>query len=191
MKGIVLVLCVAMGSALLWSNRSELAAFAEQQGFSQRGAPRVQYVERDPERVYAHVWQHPDWQRMQIEDSRARAERSRAEREYEYAVENGLVPSGRGDVDEALSVHKRLQYLPRSQWPQEWRDRLFRGEDDVRARTTRSRGQADEELVGASDNAPPAWTSKPAGMRPEQRKSVSTSKALSRFIFGVPEEERL
>jgi hypothetical protein len=180
-----------MGAVLLYSNRSELAAFAEQQGISvQRGAPRVQYVEheREPERVYAHVWQHPDWQRMQIEDSRARAERSRAEREYEYAVENGLVPSGAGDVDEALSVHKRLQYLGRSQWPQRWRDRLYRGKADVRAHADKSEGP-DEEMVGASESAPPAWVKHPAGMR-EQPKEVTTGTAIRRFVFGVDPSER-
>lgn len=190
MKGIVICLCMAMGAAILWSNRGELAAFAEQQGFPvQRGAPRVQYVEREPERVYAHVWQHPDWQRMQIEDSRARAERSRAEREYEYALEAGLVPSGSGDVDEALSVHKRLQYLNRSQWPQRWRDRLFRGQDEVAARADKS--GKDEEFIGASEATPPAWAGKPAGRTERERKPVSTNTALKRFFFGVEDEDRL
>lgn len=176
MKGMVAILCVAMSVALIWSNKDEIQRFINNE--TDRMGYREPYVHAEPEHVYAHCWEHPDWQRAQIEDSRARADRSRAEREYEYAVENGLVPSGAGDVDEALSVHKRLDYIPQSKWPQRWRDRYYRGQDETRARATKGEP---EKFIGASEEEPPAWVGKPAGR-------VSTKKALSRFVFGMEDE---
>lgn len=177
MKNIVIVMCVAMAAALAWSNRAELAAFAERQGIGVRAEPHVQYIERapatvggGPEAYLAGATDGTDW-----------------EQRYLFLRNNGMWPSGVRDVDEAVSASVHLRDHPGRWYPQRWRSRLTAGKKWAEGM---SGDGPDEEFCGASESTPPAWAGKPAGRRAPEN-GVSTGTALRRFVLGVNEDERL
>jgi hypothetical protein len=177
MKQFIVFVCVAMAAALAWSNRTEIAAFAERQGFAPQ--PRVQYVESGPatvgggpEAYLAGATDGTDW-----------------EQRYLFLRHNGMWASGVRDVDEAVSASVHLRDHPGRWYPQRWRSRLTAGKKWVEEMN--GDGE-DEEFCGASEATPPAWVGKPAGMRArDETQGVPTGTALRRFFCGVREDERL
>ena len=190
-----------------------LCAAYQDGGWRELLQPRVEYVTRedgaandqarDDEILRHQTWVRrgsacvPDpanpWNHMrltsQIRERERDAERREASMRHDMAVRYGWEQSGRPDLDDAMLAGDRLGRLDPDHWP------LERIAHTSASRTLWNampshRAEGGEEFIGASEAQPPGWTGAPLGRPRPARERVSTGKAIQRFIFGVPEEER-
>ena len=170
MANTIKFMLVAMACVLVYANRAEIAQALGREGAAvERGAARERIESMGgPEEYLAGATDATDW-----------------EQRYLFLRHNAMWPSGVRDVDEAVSASVHLRDHPGRWYPKRWRDRLTEG----RAWVDGMSGDGpDEEFCGASEATPPAWVGRPPGRTAPKR--VSTAKALSRFVFGVDDEER-